>query len=354
MSKKTAKILTLILVIVVSASLLMACANKSGGDVSVTPSVSQKVVTADDDDKDDKPSASASAKKRSFGMAIKTLTNPFFVDIKTAIEENLKEGDTLHVVDNNNDANKQMTDLEDLMTAGHDALFVTPCDYRGIIPSLQKAREKKIPVILVDSLCEDMSLPAGSAASDNFQGGKLCGEALAKDIGGKGKIAIFENTMSPPPRERVAGVEEVLKGYPDIQVVVRENGKGQVDTGQQAMENFLQAEPELVAVFSMNDPSAQGCVAAIEAAGKIGQIKVYGVDGSEKSKELIKEGKQTGTAAQFPMKMGEQAVKEAYKILDEIDGGKTLDEICKAGEHHIKIPCEYIDASNVDKYIGQK
>lgn len=336
----------------VSASLLMACAKKDDG-LSVTPSVSQKVVTADGSPSTS-TSASASTKKRSFGMAIKTLTNPFFVDVKTGIENNLNKGDTLAVVDNNNDAQKQMNDMEDLMNAGHDLLFVTPCDYQGIVPTLQKAREKKVPIVLVDSLCVDMTLPAGSAASDNFQAGQLAGEALAKDLGGKGKIAIFENTLSPPPRERVAGLEDVLKKYPDIKTVIRENGKGQVDTGQTAMENFLQAEPELDAVFSMNDPSAQGCAAAIEAAGKSGQIKVYGVDGSEASKKLIKEGKQTGTSAQFPLKMGEQAVKEAYAILAELDGGKTLDDICKAGDHHIKIPCEYIDASNVDKYLGQK
>nr|WP_162990881.1 substrate-binding domain-containing protein [Maliibacterium massiliense] len=350
MSKKTAKILTLVVTIMVAASLLMACTPKVE---SVAPSISQQVVTADDE-KQDANDVNLSEKKRTFGLSIKTLTNPFFVNVKDAIEDNLKEGDTLVVTDANNDANKQMTDMEDLVTSGHDVIFCSPVDYRGIKPALENAHSKGIPVVLVDSLAFDMNLVAGSSVSDNVQAGRLAAEALAKDIKEEGKICIFENTTSPAVRERVQGFEEVIKNFPNIEIAARENGKGQIDTALPVMENFMQAVPDMKAVFSMNDPSAEGCIAAVEAAGKTGDILVYGIDGSDKGKQLVKDGKQAGTAAQFPLKMGEQAAVQAYKILADLESGKSLDEIITAGTYNVKIPCEWIDASNVDQYITQK
>ncbi|MGI6005124.1 MAG: substrate-binding domain-containing protein, partial [Christensenellales bacterium] len=245
----------------------------------------------------------------------------------------------------------QITKSEDIATAGYDVCLITPIDFEGVAGPLRTLRDAGVITVLVDSLAKDMSLADASSVSDNFQAGVLAGEACAKDLEEKygevkGKIAIFENTTSPPVRDRVAGFESVINttNYPNIEIAIRENGKGQIDTGMDAMDNFLQAVPDLDAVFSMNDPSAQGCANAIEAAGKTGEIFVYGVDGSDASKEFIKAGKQNGSSAQFPITMGQEAVILSYKLL----AGETLDN------PHIKIPCEWIDASNVEQYITQK
>ncbi len=93
------------------------------------------------------------------------------------------------------------------------------------------------------------------------------------------------------------------------------------------MENFLQSNPEINAVFTINDPSAVGALAAIEAAKRT-DIKIYSIDGSQDAIKLIKDNKIVGTSAQFPVKMGQTAGDLVYKVIN----GEKFEKIGQSGK----------------------
>jgi len=325
MLKKSAKLLSVILVVVMLSALFAGCSQKP----------------AEEGSKGTEQQGEQQGKKNyKFGLSIKNATNPFYLTVRDNIQSSLKEGDELITLDADNNQAKQLNDIEDLIQQGVDALFVMCIDWKGIKPALEAAQKAGIPFIAVDSPVYDADLATTTVASDNYQAGVLIGEALVEHIGGKGEVVMYENTTSSPSKQRADGFESVIAKYPDIKIVNRQNGAGKIELALPAMENMLQANPDIVGVFAINDPAAQGCIAAIEAAGKINQIAVVGVDGADESKKLIKEGKQLASAAQFPDKIGQYAADAAYKIL----AGEKVDK-------EIKVPVELITKENVDQYM---
>jgi ribose transport system substrate-binding protein len=115
---------------------------------------------------------------------------------------------------------------------------------------------------------------------------------------------------------RVEGFKEAIDAHnaanPEakIEIVAELDGGGRMDEGYKAGEDLLQSQPELNAIFAINDPSALGVVAALEKAGKLGQVAVIGFDGQPEGKQAIKEGKIYADPIQFPDRMGQQVVAQ--------------------------------------------
>jgi ribose transport system substrate-binding protein len=107
---------------------------------------------------------------------------------------------------------------------------------------------------------------------------------------------------------------------------------------------MLTATPDVQGIFGMNDPSALGAVLAVEQAGKTGQVKVTGVDGSpEAVQELQRAGSPfIGTATQAPGQMVQKAVDLAQQVVS----GQKLTET------DVKIPSELVTRDTVSSYAG--
>src|SRR5438552_18798759 len=134
-------------------------------------------------------------------LVLKTLNNPFFIDMQKGAEEAAKKlGVNLIVqaAEREVDVEKQMQIIENLIQAKVAALCVTPSGSREIVPAIEKANRAGIPVVIVDTRVDAkaMSESKGKIAtfigSDNYEGGKEAGDFLAKRLGGKGKVAEFE------------------------------------------------------------------------------------------------------------------------------------------------------------------
>ena len=85
------------------------------------------------------------------------------------------------------------------------------------------------------------------------------------------------------------------------------------------MENILQAQPEIDAVFAHNDEMALGALKAIESAGK--NIIVVGFDATDDAVKAVEDGKMAATVAQQPSLIGALGVESAKKVMD----GSTLE-----------------------------
>ena len=279
-------------------------------------------------------------KQLKFGATYMTLNNPFFVELNEGIKKIVEaKGGTLVALDPQLDVNKQIAQIEDLIAQKVDLIFLNPADWKGIKPALEAAKKANIPVIIVDSPVFDDALVESTVASDNWNAGILCAQNLVKLMGEKGNVVVLEHPTAKSAIDRTKSFEEEIAKYPGIKIVAKQASDGQLEKAMPVMENILQANKEINAVMCLNDPTALGVIAALESANRLQGVIIYGVDGSSDAKKMIKAGKLTATAAQFPKEIGRMAAEAAFTKL----GGGTI-------EHNIKVPVELIDKSNIDKY----
>ncbi|MCR4424698.1 MAG: ribose ABC transporter substrate-binding protein RbsB [Firmicutes bacterium] len=261
--------------------------------------------------------AALGAAKTVVGISISTLNNPFFVDLRDGAKaEADRLGIDLVVADAQNDANKQLSQVENFIQQRVSVILVNPCDSDAIIPAIKAANAAQIPVITVDRGANG-GVVATHIASDNVAGGKMAGEYIATLIGGKGKVVELEGIPgTSAARDRGRGFNEALKSYPGIVVVARQEAGFDRARGMNVMENILQAQPEIDALFCHNDEMALGALRAIEAAGRLAKIKIVGFDATDDAVSAVKAGKMQATVAQQPREMGRLGVAKAKELLD--------------------------------------
>ncbi|MEK4252784.1 ribose ABC transporter substrate-binding protein RbsB [Ureibacillus sp. FSL K6-2830] len=253
------------------------------------------------------------------GFSISTLNNPFFVTLsegaKAVSEEN---GVELVIVDAQDDASKQASDVEDLIQQGIDLLLINPVDSSAVGSAVESANAAGIPVITVDRSADSGEV-ISHIASDNVAGGKLAGEYLLELAGEGAKVAMLEGVPgSSAARDRGAGFLEAVEGKVDL--VSSQTANFNRSEGLSVMENMLQAHPDIEAVFAQNDEMALGAIEAISAAGK--DIIVIGFDATDDAVKKVEEGVMAATVAQKPEEIGKIAVETAIKYLN----GESVEE----------------------------
>ena len=250
------------------------------------------------------------------GVSLLTLDNPFFKVIgDNIVAEAGKHGYEVIVVSGDKDVARQSNQIKDFIVKKVSAIVLSPCDSRAIVPVIQEANAAGIPVFTVDIPCNEPGVKiVTQIATDNYGGGKEAAAAMIEALGEPGgKIAILHFKQAESCQLRVKGFREVIEAHNakapgKIQIVKELEGGGAKDVGLKAAEDSLQAHPDLRGIFAINDPSALGAVAAIDKAGKTGQVVVIGFDGQPEGKQAIKEGTIYADPIQFPDRMGVQIV----------------------------------------------
>jgi ribose transport system substrate-binding protein len=273
-----------------------------------------------------------SAAAPEIGLAVSTLNNPFFVDLRDgALEAADKAGLSITVADAQNDPNRQLSQIENFIQQGVSIILVNPCDSAAIVPAIKAANKANIPVITVDRGADGGEVVC-HIASDNVEGGRMAGEFLAELVDYKGKLVELEGIPgTSAARDRGAGFNEVIKKYPDIKIVARQEAGFDRAKGMTVMENILQAQPEIDGIFCHNDEMALGALRAVEAAGRLSAIQIVGFDATDDAVKSVKDGKLVATVAQKPRVMGSMAVDTAKQVLD----GVKVDEF-------IPVPLELV------------
>jgi ribose transport system substrate-binding protein len=269
--------------------------------------------------------APASDAKPRVALVLKTLNNPFFIDMQRGAEEAAKRLDVDLVVqaaERETDVEKQMQIIENLIQARVGALAITPSGSREVVPAVGKANEAGIPVVIVDTRLDaraaaDANVRTASfVGSDNYRGGQIIGEFLATTSGGRATVAILEGIPGHDTGDqRVRGFRDAVKGTPAVQIVASQTANWERDQGFTVFQNMLQANPAIDTVFACNDMMALGAIEAIRSAGRTGRIRVLGFDAVQDARKAIEAGTMAATVAQFPDEMGRVAVESAVKAL---------------------------------------
>jgi ribose transport system substrate-binding protein len=258
-------------------------------------------------------------------FVMKTANNPFFIEMQKGAEEEAKKlGVNLIVqaAEREVDVEKQMQIIENLLQTKIAALCVTPSGSREIVPAINKANSANIPVVIVDTRVDAKTLSdakgkiATFIGSDNYEGGKLAGERIAKQLGGKGKVAVLEGIPGHETGDsRLKGFRDALEATPGIEIVASQTANWERDQGFNVFQNILQSHPDVQAVFACSDLMALGALEAIAAAKKTGQIIVIGFDASDEARKAVLDGTMDATVAQSPATMGAMAVENAYHLI---------------------------------------
>lgn len=232
------------------------------------------------------------------GMAFQDMNNPYFITMKEAFEEAAESIGAKYVfTDASHDVGKQINDVEDMVQQGIDILLLNPADSAGIENAVVAAKEAGVIVVAIDAQANG---PLDSfVGSKNYDAGYLAGEKMVEDLNGEGKVAILDGIPVVPILERVEGFKAAVAEASGIEIVDVQNGKQERDAALDVTENMIQSNPELDAIFSVNDGGALGSLAAIESSGK--DIALYSVDGHpEVIEAILADGPFKATTAQFP------------------------------------------------------
>lgn len=331
---KNRKIKVLLALVVMGIMMLSGCKKQVG-----TPE--DNPVQEEDTEETDEEEAEEEGYK--FGFSGINMENPYFITLENAIRESVtSSGNTLITEDPEGDAQKQASQITEMIEAGIDAIFLSPVNWEEIIPSLQELQEADVRIINVDTQVKEMDYVDAYVGSDNEAAGRMCGEALIEKCPDGGKVLILECPTQNSINERITGFEEAIsKAEVGFEIVARENTDGKFEKSVEVAQNILKEHTDVTAIMCGNDQIAVGAQTAVNLLG-MEDVIIYGVDGSpDIKKELEKSDTQiAGTAAQSPINMGKKAVEVGLAILN----GEEYEK-----ENYVEI-IDMITKDNVEMY----
>jgi len=261
-------------------------------------------------------------------------------DAMTAYAES-QPGVELIMVDSKEDVATQLGQVENFVAQGVDAIILIPANTDATDPMTKAAVDAGIPLVYVNRKPANLPEGVAYAGSDSIVAGTLQMEWIAEQLEGKGNVVIMNGNLSQEAaQQRTAGVKELAAKFPDIKIIKEDTANWSRDQGLALMENWLATGDQIDAVASNNDEMAIGALAAIEAAGKLGQILVGGVDASPDALDAMDKGRLNVTVFQNAAGQGEGGIKAAIALAR----GEAIEQITW-------IPYELVTPENYKEYM---
>jgi len=263
------------------------------------------------------PAGASADAEVAIGVSLLTMQHQFYQDLRAGLEEAAGErGYRLLIVSAEFDAARQANQVDEFLVQGVDAIVLCPADSRSVGASVLSANEAGVPVVTADIASEsNLGEVASHIASDNFAGGREAARLLAEAVGGAGRVAILSHPEVSSVTDRVRGFREEIASRDGVEIVAELSAEGRRDTAVRVMEDLLQRHPDLDGVFAINDDSALGALAAIEASGRSGRIAVVGYDATPEARQRIAAGDIYADVVQHPRRIGRLTIETLEDLL---------------------------------------
>ena len=274
---------------------------------------------------------------RTIGLSMHFMRDDYAVKLVDTVRHVLeREAEfRLIVTDANAAPQKQLADIENLVVQNVAAIIVVPIDEKAILPAIEKANARNIPVVAITKIPDAEVLTTVGATSD-YANGRASGELLAEATSGKGKLAMIGIQYSLwRIDQREQGFFDAIRDT-DLEVVARQSGLDQARV-QDTVAGILVAHPDLAGIWCTFSNQIVGAADALRAAGRR-DIVLTGIDADKAIIERIREGWITGTAAQFPVQQGRLAVQA---VLDHFQGNPVATSY--------EVPTGLVRKDNVDE-----
>ncbi|CAX60352.1 sugar ABC transporter substrate-binding protein [Erwinia billingiae] len=282
------------------------------------------------------------AKDLQVGVSMALFDDNFLTILRTSMQKEMqKEGVKGQVEDAKGDVAQQLSQVQNFIGQGVDAIIVNPVDTNAVKPIMDLAAKASIPLIFVNrEPAQPLVDKMAYVGSDSELAGRLQMEALAKNMNYKGNVAILLGDLAnESTRKRTAGVKAIIAKYPGMKVTKEQTAKFTRNDAVDVVSNWLTAGDDINAIAANNDEMAIG---ALQALGKNdSHILVAGVDGTPDALQMIKNGKMVATVFQDAKGQGEGAVKTAVKLAN----GEKVQKI-------VDIPFQLITKDNYEKFTS--
>lgn len=277
-----------------------------------------------------KPSSStapASSGKPKVALVMKSLANEFF----QTMAEGAKKHQAAHAAEyelvvngikNETDLAEQVGLVEQMVAQGVQAIVIAPADSKALVTVLKRAKDAGVLVVNIDNkLDADTLKQAGLTipfvGPDNRAGAKAVGEVLAKKLTAGDEVAIIEGvTTAFNGQQRRMGFEDAMNAA-GMKIVSTQSGQWEMEKANTVASGILAANPNVKALLCANDNMALGAAAAVQAAGKTGQIQIVGFDNIAALKPLLADGRVLATADQHGDQLAVFGIEAALKILKD-------------------------------------
>ena len=290
------------------------------------------------------PATRGSVRRPTVALVVKTLNNPYFIDMQGGAAEAARSRGLdllVQAAEREIDVERQMQIIENLIQRRVAVLIVAPSGSREIVPVILKANRAGIPVIIVDTRVDAAELRAARGriatfiGSDNYEGGRVAGQFLVERMGGRARVAVLEGIPGHETGDaRLRGFRAALRGNPAMTIVASQPANWERDQGYNVCQNILQAHPDVNALFAASDLMALGATEAIAAAGRTGAVTVVGFDALDEARQAVRRGVMAATVAQHAAQIGALGVEWAVRVLQG-----------EAPPPEITVPIELITAS---------
>lgn len=287
-----------------------------------------------------------SADSKAMGASMLKMSDPDLVvmgDSMTATAEQLKVG--LTKVDAQGDSAKEMTNVDDLIARGSDAIIMMPVDQESSQAAAKRVNDADIPLFLLNqSFPDDAGIKYESYIGvDDSAAGVMQADYVKDELPTGGKIIYLVGTYGAPWTDhRKSGFDETVPA--NVEIVSEMAANGSRDDAKRTTEDLLQrfTGDDVVGLVAQNDEMAIGAASAIEEAGRREQFKfIIGVDGTAAGFEAIQNGAMTATVRQDSAGQGKAAIDTANTFLS---GGQV--------EKSIILPFELVTAENLAEFTG--
>jgi D-xylose transport system substrate-binding protein len=306
----------------------------------------------------DAAKSSDGQKKIKIGVSVATSQEAVYQFMEKAMRDNEKKDDvTVEWVSANNDANKQMGDVENLIAKKVDAIILHAVNTGTAKNIVKKAEAAKIPVIAMDRLPDDSKVVAYVTA-DSFKVGQTQADFILNQIGNKGNVVILEGEAGNSVAKAITeGNKDRLSKAPDVKIVASQPHQGWArDKAMATVENLLAKGEKIDAVLANNSGMAMGAVQALKAKGLIDKVAVIGSDADKDASISILKGELRADIDKRPYDLGLGAYKIAVAVAkgqkwqDQVAGLGTIStqENGAAGKvDTLLTPIKLIDKNNV-------
>ena len=223
-------------------------------------------------------------------------------------------------VESEGDISKQIANLEDLIAKGVDVIITTPNDTTALNSTLQEAMDEGIKVIL---LCAGIDGDAYDTliTVDEVEFGRVGGQWLADQLGGKGKIICLNGISGLSTSElRFEGAKSAFDKYPDIEILAVEDANWDYAMGKTVTADLLAAYPEIDGVWSQGGAMTLGAIEAFKAANRE-LVPMTGEDNNGLLKAWNESGSE-GIGCAKPTWLARVALENAVKLMN----GETVEK----------------------------
>lgn len=283
---------------------------------------------SNDDNEETQSPQNTETSKHTIALVMKTLTNPFFVEMEKGARDAASDFDVdlvIRTAAQETSIEQQIQIIESLIQDEVDAIIIAPGDSEALIPILKKAQDAGIVIVNIDNpLNPELSANVGLEnvpfiSVDNQNGAYLSAQYISTQIDSPTEVLIFEGIRTAQnAQDRRAGAEQAFSENSNIEVVASETANWKIDEAYEVAQNLFLEYPDVQAVFASNDMMALGIIQYLKDNNR-DDVLVAGYDALDEAKQAIRDGDLMVTIDQQAALQGYKGVETAVSMLNNED-----------------------------------